>query len=192
VDPGAVTTTSPSASSVPSGPDEDRDEPSRIDPPPGGEAVVPVENEVIEALDSNGWTIAVAESLTGGTVAARLCSCPGTDGRMLGGVVSYSTESKRHLLDVDGPVVSGAAATQMARRVRELFGAEVGLSLTGVAGPDRQEGQPVGTVFVGWSTPGAEGCRQLSCAGAPEQIRRESAERSLGVLLEAMGPPPVA
>jgi PncC family amidohydrolase len=168
------------------GDDEQEDEATRTDPPPGGEAVIPIENEVIEALVARGWTIAVAESLTGGAVAARLCSCPGTEGRMSGGMVSYSTESKRRLLDVEGPVVSGAAATQMARRIRELFGSEVGLSLTGVAGPERQEDQPVGTVFVGWSTPESEGCRQLSCAGAPEQIRRQAAERSLGVLVEAL------
>jgi len=162
------------------------DEPSRTDPPPGGKPVVPVENEVIEALVAADWTIAIAESLTGGVISARLCSCPGTEDRMLGGVVSYATDAKRRVLDVRGDVVSGDAALTMARSVRELFGADVGLSLTGVAGPERQEGQPVGTVFVGWCTPAGEGCAHLACAGAPEQIRRETAAAALGVILEAV------
>ena len=162
------------------------EEPTRTDPPPGGVAVVPIENMVIEALHQAGRSMAVAESLTGGTISARLCSCPGTEGRMLGGLVSYDTSVKRRLLAVEGPVVSGPASVQMARAVRELFDADVGLSLTGVAGPERQEDQPVGTVYVGWSTPETEGCRQLSCAGAPDQIRRESAEQALSVLLEAL------
>jgi len=166
--------------------DEVKDELTRTDPPPVGEPVVPVENQVIEALLGASWTIAVAESLTGGTISARLCSCPGTEDRMLGGIVSYATSAKRDLLDVDGDVVSGPASVQMARSVRSLFGADVGLSLTGVAGPQRQEGRPVGTVFVGWSTPRGDGYRALACAGSPEQIRRESASYSLEVLLDAL------
>lgn len=162
------------------------DEPSRTNPPPGGEPVIPAENLVIERLNSTGWTIAVAESLTGGALSARLCACPGTEGSMLGGLVSYDTSAKRRLLGVEGPVISGSAAVQMAVAVRDRFGTEVGLSLTGVAGPERQEDQPVGTVFVGWSTPEGDGCRQLSCAGAPDQIRRESAEHALRVLVDAL------
>jgi len=160
--------------------------PTRTDPPSSGEPVVPVENRVVERLVDEGWKVAIAESLTGGLISARLCSCPGTEDRMLGGVVSYATEAKRRVLDVDGDVVSAQAAVQMAEAVTALFGAEVGLSLTGVAGPERQEGQPVGTVFVGWSTPLGSGCRRLACAGGPEQIRRESAQRALEVLLEAL------
>jgi nicotinamide-nucleotide amidase len=157
---------------------------SRSEPLPDGRPVVPVENAIIEALVERGWTVAVAESLTGGAVSARLCSCPGTEDRMLGGVVGYATEAKRRVLGVtaDG-VVSAAAGGQMARAVRELFGADVGLGVTGVAGPERQEGQPVGTVFVGWSTPEIDSGAQLACAGAPEQIRREATEQALRLLL---------
>jgi PncC family amidohydrolase len=162
------------------------DEPSRTEPPPGGTPVVPVENRVIEALVAADWTIAIAESLTGGVISALLCSCPGTEDRMLGGVVSYATAAKRRVLDVRGDVVTGDAALTMARSVRDLFGADVGLSLTGVAGPERQEGQPVGTVFVGWRTPAHDGCTHLSLAGAPEQIRREAAAAALEVLLHAL------
>jgi nicotinamide-nucleotide amidase len=162
------------------------EEPSRTDPPATGRPVVPVENEVVEALVEAGWTIAIAESLTGGIISARLCSCPGTEDRMLGGVVSYATAAKRRVLGVVDEVVSGQAAMTMARSVRELFDADVGLSLTGVAGPERQEDEPVGTVFVGWATPTGEGCTQLACAGAPDQIRREAATASLRVLLGAL------
>lgn len=162
------------------------EEPTRTDPPEGGEPVVPIENEVVEALVALDWRIAVAESMTGGAIAARLCSCPGTEERMLGGVVTYATDAKRRVLDVTDEVVTAEAAMTMARSVRELFGAEVGLGLTGVAGPDRQEGEPVGTVFVGWSTPDGEWCRQLACAGAPEQIRREATSHAMRVLLDGL------
>jgi PncC family amidohydrolase len=148
--------------------------------------VVPVENSIVEVLLARGWKIAVAESLTGGEISARLSSSPGTGDSVLGGVVSYATETKRRLLSVEGPVVSAAAARQMASGVRVLMGADIGLSVTGVAGPARQEDQPVGTVFVGWSTPIGDGCRQLACAGAPEQIRRQTADAALQALLEVV------
>jgi len=162
------------------------EEPRRTHPLPEGDPVIPVENEVVEELVAAGWTVAIAESLTGGTISARLSSCPGTEDRMLGGVVSYATDAKRRVLDVDGDVVTSSAAVQMARAVRDLFAADVGLSLTGVAGPVRQEDQPVGTVFVGWSTPSGDGYRRLACAGAPEQIRRESADQALLLLRDAL------
>jgi PncC family amidohydrolase len=106
---------------------------------------------------------------------------------MLGGVVSYATETKRRVLGVEGDVVTPTAALQMARAVCQVVGSDVGLSVTGVAGPERQEDQPVGTVFVGWSTPTGAGCRQLACAGSPDQIQRESAEHALRVLGAALG-----
>ena len=99
-----------------------------------------------------GLRLAVAESLTGGLVAARLTSVPGASEWFAGGVVSYGEDVKRALLGVgDGPVVSvrRAAAEEMAAGVRALLRADLGLSLTGVAGPTTQDDQPVGTVFVG-------------------------------------------
>jgi PncC family amidohydrolase len=167
------------------------DEVTRSDPPSGGSAVVPTENLVVDRLVDRGWTVAVAESLTGGEIASRLCSCPGVEGRVLGGVVSYSTDAKRTVLGVQADaVVSETAAIEMACGVRQLFHADVGLGLTGVAGPERQDDQPVGTVFVGWALPGRTGVRRLSCAGTPEQIRRAATEESLRILLEAVGGEP--
>jgi nicotinamide-nucleotide amidase len=156
---------------------------TRTEPPSGGLAVVPVENVLVDSLADRGWSIAVAESLTAGVVAARLCLCPGTEDRVLGGVVSYSTAAKRQVLHVSAAdVVTPDAARQMADAVRELFGAHVGLGVTGVAGPERQNGHPVGTVFVGWRTPEGEGDLALSCAGSPEQIRQVAADQAIRCL----------
>jgi nicotinamide-nucleotide amidase len=157
---------------------------TRTDPPAAGVPVVPVENEIVELLVDRDMGIAVAESFTVGAIASRLCSCPGTEDRVAGGVVSYTTSAKRGVLGVAADrVVSAPACLEMARSVRELFAVAVGLGVTGVAGPERQDDQPVGTVFVGWATPGGEDWVRLSCAGTPEQIRAEATEQALRLVL---------
>ena len=111
-----------------------------------------METVVLGLLRERGLTLAVAESVTGGLVTARLTAVPGTSDVLKGGVVSYFSEVKYDLLDVpEGPVVSLEAAKAMADGVRKLLEADVGLGVTGVAGPEEQEGQPVGTVFCGWA-----------------------------------------
>ncbi len=111
-----------------------------------------METVVLGLLRERGLTLAVAESVTGGLVTARLTDVPGTSDVLKGGVVSYFSEVKYDLLDVPhGPVVSLEAAKAMADGVRKLLEADVGLGVTGVAGPEEQEGQPVGTVFCGWA-----------------------------------------
>jgi competence/damage-inducible protein CinA-like protein len=108
-----------------------------------------MEHAVAKRLLDRGATLAVAESLTGGLVASRLVNVPGASDWFRGGVVSYASDVKFSLLDVpEGPVVSTEAAGAMAEGVRRLLGADVGLAVTGVAGPDPQEGQPPGTVFM--------------------------------------------
>lgn len=115
-----------------------------------------MESTVLEQLRGRGWTLAVAESLTGGLVGARLASVPGSSATFRGGVVSYSTDVKRSVLGVEAEdVVSEEAAAQMATGVRALLGADVGLGITGVAGPAPMEGAPVGTVCFGVALPGA-------------------------------------
>lgn len=160
---------------------------ARAETPAKGISVVPTENEVVEALVERGWTLAVAESLTAGAVVRRLCLCPGTDDRILGGIVAYSTPAKRDVLRVaaDG-VVTAAAAEQMAIGVRRLFHSDVGVGVTGVAGPDEQDGQPVGTVFVAWSMPGTDGGARLACAGTPEQIRQQVVDQAMKLMLSAL------
>jgi nicotinamide-nucleotide amidase len=160
---------------------------SRIEPDGSGRPVVPLENEVVEALVAADWTVAVAESLTAGTVAARLCFVPGTEDRVLGGVVGYATVAKRRVLGIAADsVVSAGAAGEMARAVRDLFGADVGVGLTGVAGPERQDDRPVGTVHVAWCTPDGEGGDELACVGTPDQVRASAAQETLALLLGAV------
>ncbi|HKE73814.1 MAG TPA: competence/damage-inducible protein A [Acidimicrobiales bacterium] len=108
-----------------------------------------MEHAVAHRLVERGVTLAVAESLTGGLVASRLVNVSGASEWFRGGVVSYASDVKFSLLGVpEGPVVSAEAAGAMAEGVRRLLGADVGLAVTGVAGPDPQEGQPPGTVFM--------------------------------------------
>lgn len=114
-----------------------------------------MERVIARQLTAAGLTLAVAESLTGGLVASRLVSVPGASNWFRGGVVSYASQVKFDVLGVpEGPVVSAAAAIAMAEGVRDRLRADVGLGVTGVAGPDEQEGQPVGAVFVGIALPG--------------------------------------
>jgi nicotinamide-nucleotide amidase len=114
-----------------------------------------MEQAVLARLVKRGWTLAVAESLTGGLIGARIVDAPGASEAFVGSVCSYATDVKRSVLDVDAsPVVSEDAAKQMAEGVRRLLGADVGIAATGVAGPTEQEGVPVGTVCFGLALPG--------------------------------------
>jgi nicotinamide-nucleotide amidase len=108
-----------------------------------------MEHAVAALLVERGLTLAVAESLTGGLVAARLVNVVGASTWFRGGVVAYASDVKYSLLDVpEGPVVSEAAAGAMASGVRAALAADVGLAVTGVAGPDPQDGENPGTVFL--------------------------------------------
>ena len=132
-------------------------------------------------------TIAVAESLTGGLLVAELIDTPGASAVVLVGVVAYNTELKKTLLGVDSAVlnVHGAVhpdvAMQMAAHVREVLSvggvpADVGVSTTGVAGPDPQDGHQAGTVFVGVSVTGDVRVLPLTLEGDRESIRRQVVE----------------
>lgn len=155
--------------------------------PPG----VGLEEAVHRALAAGGWTLAVAESLTGGMVASRLVALPGASRHLKGGVVAYQVEVKQRVLGVPpGPVVSAPAVRAMAEGVRRLCGADVGLSLSGVAGPEEEEGQPVGTVFVGRAGPGDEiDARRFVLTGADRTaIRTRAGSVALDLLRRALAP----
>jgi len=142
-----------------------------------------MESVVLDRCRRRGLTLATAESVTGGLVGARLTGISGASDVFRGAIVSYATEVKQTLLGVgDGPVVSESAAREMAHGVRERLGADIGLSLTGVAGPDTQDGQPVGTLFVGMVGPGFDEVRQLRLPGQREQMRQFSVITALGLL----------
>ncbi|MBX3287056.1 MAG: nicotinamide-nucleotide amidohydrolase family protein, partial [Actinobacteria bacterium] len=109
-----------------------------------------MEHAVLALLRDRGLTLGVAESLTGGMIGSRICDVPGASDVFRGSIVAYASDVKRSVLGVpDGPVVSAAAATAMAAGARRVLGTDVGVAVTGVAGPDPQEGQDVGTVWVG-------------------------------------------
>jgi PncC family amidohydrolase len=130
-------------------------------------------------------TVSVAESCTGGLLALRLVETPGSGEWFKGGVVAYAAEVKHQLLDVDGPVISREAAMGMARAVRELLGADIGVATTGVAGPETQEDQEVGTVFVGLSLLTATEAILLDLHGSPAEIRSAAADHAYGLVRRA-------
>ena len=139
------------------------------------------------ALLARGETVACAESLTGGGLAALLSATPGASATFVGGVVAYATEVKRTVLGVGAAqVVSADCAGQMATGVRSLLGADWALSTTGVAGPDRQEGKPVGTVYVGLAGPLAVRTLRLGLQGDRAAIRAAACVAALDLLHEEL------
>ncbi len=153
-----------------------------------GDIIFSVKDETMEAvvaakLVERSLTLAVAESLTGGLIASRLVNVVGASNWFRGGVVSYASDVKYDVLGVpEGPVVSGPAAEAMADGVRHLLKSDVGLSVTGVAGPEEQEGQPAGTVFVGLSLGDHVTHAALHLPGDRPRVRAYSAISALDVL----------
>jgi nicotinamide-nucleotide amidase len=144
-----------------------------------------METAVAQLLLARHLTLAVAESLTGGLASSRLVSVPGASEWYRGGVVAYSSDVKRDLLGVpEGiSVVSAECAIAMAVGVAARLKADVGLSMTGVAGPAEQDGRPPGTVFVGLALPGAEPeAVERRLPGDRERIRDYSSISALDLL----------
>jgi nicotinamide-nucleotide amidase len=144
--------------------------------------------EVLRLLEEGGWSLAVAESLTGGLVAAEIAAVPGASRSFRGSVTAYATEIKHLLLGVDAGLlaVRGAVdpqvAQEMAEGVRDRLVADWGASTTGVAGPDPQDGRPVGTVFVAVAGPGRTEVRSLELSGDRTAIRTASVAAVLDLL----------
>ena len=133
--------------------------------------------ELLERLVTAGDTVAVAESLTGGLVCSTLVTVPGAARVVVGGIVAYQTDVKASVLGVSAELLAerGAVdpdvALEMARAVRTKFGATIGISTTGVAGPDPQDGVPVGTVFVGIASDRDETVTRCDFEGSRDDIR---------------------
>jgi nicotinamide-nucleotide amidase len=147
-----------------------------------------LEETVGHLLKASGLTVAAAESVTGGSLAVRLSAEPGSSAYFSGSAVCYTADAKRDVLGVsletlEGPgAVSEECAREMAAGARRIFGADVGLALTGVAGPDPHVGKPVGTVCVGLD---AEGAARSRCFGAPgdrQMVRRWAEQAALDLL----------
>jgi nicotinamide-nucleotide amidase len=146
--------------------------------------------DVVRAYRDAGLTVAVAESLTAGLVAARLADVPGASVVLRGAVVAYATDLKTSMLGVDpdllddvGPVHADVA-TAMARGVRERLGADVGVATTGVAGPDSQAGQPPGTVFVAVATARTSRVRAVHVEGSRPVVRECAVQVALDMLAD--------
>lgn len=153
----------------------------------------PVAGRVVSALTSAGLSIAVAESLTGGLISGALTAIPGASGCVLGGVVTYATASKEHVLNVPGDVlrahgpVHSTTAAAMARHVRMLFGADIGVASTGVAGPDPLDGVPPGVVFVAADMHGGPAqVRRLQLPGGRIAVRTQAVNEALDLALSVL------
>ena len=142
--------------------------------------------EIVRILTLRGQKLCVAESLTGGLMSDSIVKVPGASKVFLGGVVSYDEHIKEKVLGVQAQTlqahtaVSGETAREMAAGVRKLMGADYALSATGYAGPD---GNDVGLVYIGFAVENA--CESHACrfTGDREEIRRQSVETALKVLL---------
>jgi len=156
--------------------------------------------EALRLLAERGATVAVAESLTGGLVAGELTAVPGASRGFRGSVTAYATALKHDLLGVDAALLAAHGAVdprvarEMAEGVRDRLGADWGVATTGVAGPDPQDGQPVGTVFVAVAGPAGSEVAALHLTGSRSQIRAASVTAALDLLLAALraggGTPP--
>ncbi|GAA0800698.1 CinA family protein [Spirilliplanes yamanashiensis] len=144
---------------------------------------------VVHALVERGETVATAESLTGGMVAAELVAVAGVSAAFRGGLVVYATELKHELAGVPeellaqrGPVDADVAAA-LAQGARERCGADWGVATTGVAGPEPQDGVPVGRVFVAVAGPGVAEVRELKLDGGRAAIREATVVAAAELLL---------
>jgi PncC family amidohydrolase len=148
--------------------------------------------DVHELLLASGATIALTESLTGGLLGAELTSAAGSSATFLGGITAYATEAKTSLLGVSADLLAlhGAVhpdvAAAMAHGVRARFGSTYAVALTGVAGPDPQDGQPPGTVFVALVGAGPERMLALTLAGARRTVRREAVLAALALVVQEL------
>jgi len=149
--------------------------------------------ELLGALQARGWTVAVAESLTGGLVTSALIAVPGASRSVRGGVVAYATDLKASVLGVSsqllasrGPVDPDVAAA-MAAGVRALLGADVGLATTGVAGPEPQGGHLPGTVHLAVATPAGVRVRSAHLAGDRTGVRSATRDLVLALAIDVLG-----
>ena len=167
------------------------------DVPPADDAPTPSDHpdavhRLVAELAAKNLTVAVAESLTGGLIMAALTSVAGASRVLRGGVVAYATDTKESMLGVDADLLESAGpvdpdvAEQMAVGVRERFDTSFGLSSTGVAGPDGQDGNSPGLVFVAVSAPFGVWHRELLLEGDRSAIRTRAGIAALELLSDVL------
>jgi nicotinamide-nucleotide amidase len=148
---------------------------------------------LLDLLARRGETLAVAESLTGGLLAATIVDVPGASAVFRGGLVVYATDLKQTLAGVPADLLAAHGAVHpqvaqaLARGARDRCRADWGLATTGVAGPDPQDGQPVGTVFIAASGPAGTRVRALRLPGDRAAVRHSAVTAALDLLGEALG-----
>ena len=154
-----------------------------------GEDTTDLAEVVLQLLRQRHWHVAVAESCTGGLLGGRITAVPGSSEVMLGGVIAYADEIKQRHLGVRAETlrshgaVSEEVAREMAIGVRDRFGADVGLSVTGIAGPGGGTAtKPVGSVCIAVDVGGAVSVARVSTTGDRDEIRRRSAQLALNLL----------
>jgi nicotinamide-nucleotide amidase len=153
----------------------------------------PLPADIVSALAGRGETLAVAESLTGGALAAAVVDVPGASAVLRGGVIAYATDLKHLLLGVDDGLLAreGAVhpevARQMADGARRRLGATWALATTGVAGPDRQDGKPPGTVHVAVAGPDGVAVTSIALPGDRAQVRSATVAAAVDLLARALG-----
>ncbi|MFE8695110.1 competence/damage-inducible protein A [Cytobacillus sp. FJAT-53684] len=150
-------------------------------------------HELIKLIKENKWSIACAESLTGGMFQQEFTAVPGAGELLKGGVVCYTNEVKAMVLNVrketiaEKGVVSAQCASELAENVAHLMNADIGISFTGVAGPDELEGKPVGTVYIGISIKGKPvQVEKLNFGGTREAIRVRSVKYGCHFLIKSL------
>lgn len=149
-------------------------------------------NELADVLLKQGLKVAAAESLTGGMFQQQMTNIPGASSIFSGGIVCYTNEVKQNLLQVkestikEHGVVSEQCAKELAENVASLLGADIGISFTGVAGPDELEGHPVGTVYIGISVKGKTKVEQILLSGTREGNRTRSVKYGQYFLLREL------
>ncbi|NDO90764.1 CinA family protein [Cellulosimicrobium composti] len=151
---------------------------------------------LLRDLEARGWSLATAESLTGGLLSATVVDVPGASRVLRGAVVAYATDVKESVLGVDAGLLAAHGAVhpevarQMAERVRAVLGADVGVATTGVAGPDPQDGQPPGTVYVAVSGPRGAEVRHLHVPGDRAAVRAGTVAAALALARAVVGAEP--
>ena len=142
---------------------------------------------IADLAREGGFRVGAAESLTCGQVAADLGAGPQASQWFRGGVVAYASEVKFDVLGVTpGPVVTATCAREMARGAARLLGADAVVATTGVGGPDPEEDEPPGTVFLAAVVRGHEACTRLDLDGAPEEVLRGTRAHALQLLRDTM------
>lgn len=155
---------------------------------------MPVDHDLAVLLEASGCTLALAESCTGGMIAARITDQPGSSAYFYGGVVAYSNKVKQEVLRVPETLLIGYGAVSepvaraMAEGARLVFGSDLALAVTGIAGPDGGTGEkPVGTVFIAMAD--QQGCQvaRLRFDGDRSQVRQQAVDQAIIMLKKRLG-----